>query len=83
MEYWLYIFFILCHKNKLNIGFGIVHTFERNNMSRDSNWREELEGKCYLLRCMVLLIEYQFPICPTEIKHTFNEDMFQDSIAEF
>ena len=79
MEYWLYIIFISCHKTKLDIGFGIVHTFERNNMSRDSNLREKLEGKCYLLRCMVLLIE----LSPTEIKHTFNEDMFQDLIAGF
>ena len=58
MVYWLYAFFILSHKTKLNIGFGIVHTFERNNMSRDSNLREKLEGKRYFLRCIVLLIEY-------------------------
>ena len=57
MEYWLYIIFISCHKTKLNIGFGIAHTFERNNMSRDSSLREKSEGECYSLCRIVLIIE--------------------------
>ena len=58
MEYWLYIIFISCHKTKLDIGFGIVHTFERNNMSRDSNLKEKLEGECNLFSYIVLVIVY-------------------------
>ena len=79
MEYWLYIIFISCHKTKLNIGFGIAHTFERNNMSRDSSLREKSEGECYSLCRIVLIIEYS----PTEIKRTINMNMFQDLMAGF